>query len=100
MSEMKLITCVMHEKLSQGVIEYLKDEMNIITANKFSARGTTYIEHLESKQMDVLTVVVDESRAQEVFEYIHEHSQIDRPHGGMIFQERLGRCTSYELPNL
>ena len=100
MSEMKLITCVMQEKLSQGIIEYLQDEMKILTANKFSARGTSFIDRLESRQMDVITVVVDESRADEVFTYMFEHTQINTPHGGMVFQEKLGRCTAYELPKL
>lgn len=100
MDNVKLITCVMKEKLSNGVIEYLKDEMNILTANKFSARGTSFEERLDVRQMDVITVVVNESDAEEVFEYLFYHSQIDRNHGGMIFQEKLGRSTGYELPKL
>ena len=100
MSDMKLITCVMKEKLSQGIIEHLQEKMNILTANKFSARGTSFEERLVARQMDVITVVVNELQADEVFQYLFECSEIDTPHAGMIFQEKLGRSTIYELPKL
>ncbi|MCW8838649.1 MAG: hypothetical protein OQK11_08110 [Thiovulaceae bacterium] len=88
----------MQEKLSLDIVKYLQEEKKILTANTYSARGSTFVEFLDVRQMDVLTVVVDEQKADEVFEYIYYEAKIDRPHGGMIFQELLGRSTSYELP--
>ena len=100
MSEKKLITCIIQESLSHEIIEYLHEKKKILTANKFSARGMSFTNHLDVRQMDVLSVVVEESNAKEVFEYIFEKGKINRMHGGMIFQEKLGRSTLYELPNL
>lgn len=100
MNKYKLITCVMQEKLSIDIIKHLQKEKKILTANTYSARGSTYIERLDIRQMDVLTVVVDEQQADDVFEYLYYEAKINRVHGGMIFQEELGRSTSYELPKL
>ena len=90
----------MAEKLSNDIIRILQEQKNIVTANKFSARGTSFVEHLDVRQMDVLNVVVTEDEADEVFAFLYEQAHIDRPHGGMIFQEKLGRSTLYELPQL
>ena len=99
MQSPRLITCVMADKLSNSIIRMLQEERGIVTANKFSAKGTSFIEHLDIRQMDVLTVVVEEDVADEVFELLYEVAEINRPHGGMIFQEKLGRCSDYILPN-
>jgi len=100
MTSPRLITCVMAEKLSNNIIRMLQEKKGIVTANKFSAKGTSLVEHLDIRQMDVLTVVVEESVADEVFELLYETAEINRAHGGMIFQEKLGRCSDYVLPNL
>ncbi len=100
MQGVKLITCILDEKLSHPIMEYLHEQKKIIRINKFSARGISYIGHLDVRQMDVISVVVREEEAQEVFEFLFHEGKIDRAHGGMIFQEKLGRCTLYELPNL
>lgn len=100
MNQVKLITCVMQEKLSLDIVKYLQEEQKILTANRYSARGSSFLKYLDVRQMDVLTVVVDAQKADEVFEYLYDKAQLDRPHGGMIFQEALGRSTSYELPKI
>lgn len=96
----KLITCVMQEKLSLEIVKNLQNEQKILTANTYSARGSTFENEDDAKQMDVLTVVVDAAKADEVFEYLYFEAKVDRPHGGMIFQESLGRSTEYSLPKL
>ncbi len=100
MSEYKLITCVMQEKLSHEIIKHLQNEQKILTANIYSARGSTFESMLDAKQMDVLTVLVEAEKAEEIFEYLYYEAQIDRPHGGMVFQEAIGRSTEYSLPKL
>ncbi len=99
MQNFKLITCVMQERLANDIIKILQDEKNIFTANKFSARGTSITQHLDIRQMDVLTVIIEEEKADELFAFIYQEAQIDRPHGGLIFQEALGRSTLYTLPH-
>lgn len=99
MEHYKLITCVMQEKLANSIIKELQEHKSVITANKFSARGTSFVEHLNVQQMDVLTVLVPQEHANELFTLIYNAAQIDRPHGGLIFQEKVGRSTLYELPD-
>jgi len=100
MQRFKLITCVMQERLANEIIKMLQDEKKIFTANKFRAKGTSIAQHLDIRQMEVLTVVVEEQRADDIFALIYSEAKIDRPHGGLIFQEALGRSTLYTLPEL
>ena len=90
----------MADKLSNDILRTLKDHKEIITANKFNARGTSFMEHLDIRQMDVLTVLVDATKADDLFDFLYHAAQINRPHGGMIFQEKVGRSTDYTLPKL
>jgi len=100
MQRFKLITCVMQERLANEIIKTLQDEKSIVTANKFRAKGTSIAQHLDIRQMEVLTVVVEEERADDIFAFIYTEAKIDRPHGGLIFQEALSRSTLYTLPKL
>ncbi len=46
----------------------------------------------------LVTVVVDESEANAVFDFIHATVGIDRPGGGMLMMDRLLGATPFELP--
>ena len=100
MANFKLITCILQEDLSHSIIEHLHEQKKVFTANKFSARGMSFTDRLDVRQMDVISVVVEEEEAEDIFEYIFIHGKIDAEHGGLIFQEALGRSTLYALPNL
>jgi len=100
MPNYKLITCIISGKISSGTMEKLKTEKNIITANKISARGTSSKSAYKMKEMEKLTVVIEEERVEEIFEYLFYLLEIDQPNRGMMYQEALGRMTGYSLPNL
>ncbi len=87
-------------KIPFSVLESLKSEMGIITANKTHARGTSSNAGYEMHEMEVLSLTVEGRRAEEVFAYLYDILEMDQPGRGMLLQERLGRCTPYTLPLL
>ncbi len=100
----KLITCILPMGAAMPVQKQLKQELGIITASINHARGSgkltprAYRGVGEQTEKEILTVVVDEQRAEQVFTFIFHRAQIDRPHGGLIFQSDLTAATAYLIP--
>ncbi len=86
------------------LIKQLKLQLGIISANFNHARGSGRFTPLayrgvgEQTEKEILSVVVDEDRADEVFSFIFYNAEINRPHGGLLFQSALTTATSYQLP--
>ena len=100
MNAHRLITAMILGKIPLSVLEQLKVEKGIITANKTHARGTSSNANFEMKEMEVLTLTVEGSRAEEIFEYLYLTLEMDQEGRGMLLQEKLGRCTHYTLPEI
>ena len=49
-------------------------------------------------EIDTLSIVVDDARAEEVFAFVFEEAGIDRPGGGLLFQAPLARAAALGLP--
>lgn len=106
LADEKLITCILPHGRALAVLEALKEELGILTATMYHARGTGRMTPLawrgvgEAAEKDVVTVVVPASRADEVFGFIYERAGIDRPHGGILYQQPLWKSTEFLLPEL
>lgn len=106
MNQHKLITGIMPKGKGVDILKKLKVEKDIITANIDSARGMGHLTPQahrgvgEQSEKEILTVVIEKHRADEIFEYIYEIAEIDKPHGGMIFMTRLLMSSPYVLPDL
>jgi nitrogen regulatory protein PII len=102
----KLITAILPKGVALAVIKKLRDEKNIITACMNFARGTgnltplKYRDEVVEREKEILTVVVDEAVCDEIFEYIYEAAEIDKPHGGVMYMHALQSSTSYQLPDI
>lgn len=103
----KLITCLLPKGGATPLLRKLKDEKNITRANVASARGSGMVSPVGGKkglgkeiEKDVLSVVVDSGRADEIFEFIHHEAGIDRPHGGFMYMAPLMGSLPFELPDL
>ena len=87
------------------LLKQLKQEMGIITANFNHARGSGRLTPLayrgigEETEKEILSVVVDEKQAEEVFAFIFYNAEINRPHGGLVFQSALTSATDYRIPD-
>lgn len=102
----KLITCILPKGRATRVLARLKHEKGIIAANVNFARGAGRLTPLayrgvgETTEKELLNVVVAADRANEIFDYIYHEAEIDRPHGGLIFQQALRFATPFRLPDL
>ena len=100
MKNYKQITCMVSDHIPIKVLEELKEEKGIITADKTAARGSSSNSNFEMKKMEILTVVIEEDRADEIFEYLFHLLEIDKPNRGIMLQSKLGRMTEYTLPKI
>lgn len=102
----KLITGILPGGGAMDVLKKLREEKGIISANANTARGMgkltprAYRGVGEQTEKQILNVVVDADRADEIFEYIYHEANIDRPHGGIIFMAGLQQQTPFILPDL
>jgi len=102
----KLITCIVPHGRALPVLKLLKDEHGIVTANIHRARGSGRMTPLawrgvgETTEKDILSVVVPKSLSKEIFTFIYEQAGIDKPHGGIIYQQPVTALTDFTLPEL
>ncbi len=102
----KLITCDLPKGTARPVIAELKSKYGIIAANINFARGAgrrapaAFRGIGEHAEKEILTVVVTESQADEIFTFIYHAAHINRPHGGLIYMHALQHSLRFELPDL
>ena len=94
----KRITCFLPKGTGVKMVEMLQSEKNIVSTNVHSGRGQRTAETW--KEQEILTVIVDADRAEEIFEYIYFQGKLNEPGGGFIFQSDLNRATSFKLPKI
>ena len=94
----KRITCFLSKGTGVKMVEMLQSEKNIVSTNVHSGRGQRTAETW--KEQEILTVIVDADRAEEIFEYIYFQGKLNEPGGGFIFQSDLNRATSFKLPDI
>ena len=94
----KRITCFLPKGTGVKMVEMLQSEKNIVSTNVHSGRGQRTAETW--KEQEILTVIVDADRAEEIFDYIYFQGKLNEPGGGFIFQSGLNRATSFELPDI
>ncbi len=91
MKSTKLITAILPKGVAINVTRLLKQEKGILTANFVFARGIGKMTPLkyrgvgEQSERGILSTVVPEERGEEIFEYIFNVAEINKPHGGFIY---------------
>ncbi len=84
----------------------LKSRYGIITANMNFARGVGRLTPLayrgigEQTEKEILTVVVSEAQADEIFTFIYHDANINRPHGGLMYMHPLQQNIPFSLPDI
>ena len=105
LTDQKLITCLLPKRDSKAfeVANLLHDAKGVETVNVSSGRGTGLVKSISYGvwvEVDILTVIVSEQQAGEIFNFIFEKADINRPHGGFVFQGALTETTPFLLPDL
>jgi len=103
----KIITCILpDEGQDMALLKALRTKKGIITANTFQCRGfgvqlrRRYMgkRQIAGYSVRMVTVVVQEDLADELFEYIYYQVNFDHPCPGLIYQGSLLATTPYTLP--
>ena len=105
LSNQKIITCLLPKENSKAlhVAKLLHDEKGINSTSVNSGRGSRLAQSISLVawvEVDVLTVIVSEEKSQDIFDYILEKADINRPHSGFIYQGDLLKVTPFSLPDL
>lgn len=101
----KLITAILPSEIDElRLLKRIRDELGIAAANLNYARGMGHITRdraraASSTQKEILSLVVPEAQADEVFAWLYDAAEIDRPHGGIIYMQSLALATRYALPD-
>jgi nitrogen regulatory protein PII len=99
----KLITAILPKGVSLNVVSRLKEEKGVVTANFVYARGFGKMtaERVrsagEEREREILSVVVDEERGEEIYEYVYDAADMNKPHGGFMFMSAMS-SSEYVLP--
>ncbi|MBT3515036.1 MAG: hypothetical protein HN474_06945 [Nitrospina sp.] len=99
----KLITSYLPNGTGVPLIKSLKEETGICTGNVNNSRGTGTTSGTDFDswvEIDVLEVVVDAERADEIFSFIYDKAGIGEGNSGFIIQSSLVRSTKFSLPDI
>ena len=86
--------------------EKLMHDKGINTGNINNARGVGHMNFQgnlrvgDESEREIFSVMVKASEADEIFEFIYMQAGIDRPHGGIIYQQELHQSTEFVLPDI
>ena len=97
----KLITSLLPKGTGLGIVKLLNDEANISAGNVNSCRGTGTSgnsEFGEWVEVDVLEVVVNSERADEVFNFIYDKAGIGEGNHGFMTQGSLTKSSKFSIP--
>ncbi len=101
----KLITCILYRGGADRILKLLK-EKGIETGNMHHARGAAIGDPVGRKgipnqfEKEMLSVLVSEKTADEIFSLIFEAADFDRPYSGFMFMESVRAATPFQLPEV
>ena len=102
----KVITAILPKGRSNELVRKLVHERGLARININYARGAgriTPLQHRgvgETTEKEILTIIVEEHQADEIFEYVFFEAEINRAHGGLMYQQPLHAATLFNLPDI
>ena len=93
-SDHKLITCVVPHGQAKGILETLAVDKEVIKVFFFGARKFKFPEWVE---VEIIEIAISNDKAEEVFDYICEVTNVDSTPGIMVYQGPLPCTTSFSL---
>ena len=102
----KLITVILPKGPAKALTEQLIHERGLDRVNVNYARGVGRITPLrhrgvgETSEKAIVTVLIDAEQADETFEFIFYAADINRPHGGLMYQQPVTAATLFNLPEI
>ena len=102
----KLITCFLPLGVALPLAKALQAEKDIVCSHISYGRGVGKMTSLDNRRLgdqaekQILTVVVDEKDADDIFSFIYFEANINQPHGGMIAMARADHHVPLILPDI
>ena len=100
----KQITVILPMGKGLDVIEALKEEKNIVSANLNYARGVGRMTPLrfrgvgEQTEKEIINVVLPAPIADDIYDYIYDFACINNPHAGILYMSELSMSNDFTLP--
>jgi len=95
----KNITAILTVKNGKQLLQDLSKEKGIIMADYHFARGDSLLSHHFASETEVFNIIVEEERAEEIFDYLYHKLEIYKEGVGILYQNGLRTSTEYTLPN-
>ncbi|MCU7801242.1 MAG: hypothetical protein KZQ70_14190 [gamma proteobacterium symbiont of Lucinoma myriamae] len=104
----KLISCIVNnEKAERELLQALYDEQQITRANSINCRGYASLFEARTKAgtlpqphfAHLIEVVVSQSKADELFDFIFRKAGLDKPGAGIVFMAPLYGASPFALPD-
>ena len=102
----KLITCILPKGEAYPLQQELIEKKGIHNVNFHRARGVGRFSPIsargigEQQEKEILEVTVEEELADELFEYVFFHGQMNHAHGGIVYMSSLPRATRMVMPDI
>ncbi len=100
----KRVICVLPNGKGIPMAKRLNEEKGIQSINIHTGRGrSTAVSEAVSfgqyAEVDIISVVVEEEIADEIFEFIFFEADINKPHGGFIYMAPAEQATAFTVPD-
>ena len=104
----KLISCLLNsENAERELLQALYDELQITRANSINCRGYASLFEARAKTgtlpqphfSHLIEVVVSQSNADELFDFIFRKAGLDKPGAGIVFMAPLYGASHFSLPD-
>ena len=105
MNNPKRIVCVVPETKALPLATGLHKDKHIESANIHRGRGRSTKVRAEQTfgeytEMEMVSVLVEADRAEEIFEYLYFEMGLDKQRGGFLYQISELKSTIYKLPDI
>ncbi|HUW51517.1 MAG TPA: hypothetical protein VMV75_10940 [Sulfuricella sp.] len=105
MERQKAITCFLPAGQGLEVLDRLRREKGVNTAFVHHARGVGVGSRnpgrvLIYEEREIITALVPEAEADDIFNFLYFAAKIDQPHAGMVLMEKAIHARACPLPDL
>ncbi len=97
-TDKKLITCIIPRGLGSELVDALYTNKELSAVNVASGRGISRRGGYFAQEVDILTVVVSATQADDIFTYLYDRIDIDGSRRRFMYQQPLGSTTEFVLP--
>lgn len=97
----RLVACVLPEGMGVDLQARLFSELGLTRVDLHSARGfmgSDPASLFNRVERDIVSVVVDAERADEVFDWLHREAEVGEREGRFLYVTRLDQATPFALP--